>query len=223
MLFNLFFLFELFALVSCVYAYKKLDSNFKIFLPFLAFTVVYEFINIRYMHLLLWHHTNAWCNNFEGMIELAVYGQFMASLDKRKAYRRKIYIATVTGIVLILADIIFLHGFWMLATTSFVVQNMIQAALVFNYYYNLLHNMDDYEYPNLITFPPFLAATGLLVYSVVNCFYFIPFDFVVYQKSSPFLISAFTTTYVIHQISITFLNTLLGVSFLCFLRPKKLA
>ena len=209
--------FELFSLLSCIYAYKKLDNNFKIFLPFLTFVVVYELINIFFMRLVLWHHTNLWCHNFEGMIELAVYGQFMASLDKRKAYRRKVYIATITGIVVILADIVFLHGFWKLATAAFTIQNIIQAVLVFSYYYNLLHNMNDY--PDLITHPPFLAATGLLVYSVVNCFYFTTFDFVVYQKRYPFPMTVIT----IHEISITFLYTLLGVSFLCFLRPKKLA
>jgi heme A synthase len=170
-----------------------------------------------YLNLVLWHHTNAWCNNLEGIIELVVYGYFMASLDKRKPYKKKVYIAVAAGIVITLVDIFFIHGFWMLGTTAIIAQNIIQAVLVFNYYYNLIHNLD--EYPDLISYPPFLAATGLLLYSLANCFYFTTFDYLAYKKDYqyPMIVQ------VIHEISNVFLYTLLGVAFLCFLRTKKLS
>ena len=209
--------FELFAFLSCAYAYKKLDSNFKMFLPFLTFVIVYEFINAFFLNLVLRHHSNAWCNNLESLLEFLVYGRFMASLDKRKAYKRKVYITVAAGIIITFVDIFFIHGFWMLGTVAIIIQNMIRAVLVFNYYYSLVNSLDDY--PDLISYPPFLATTGLVVYSLVNCFYFITFDYLVYRKNYTFPM----TVYIIHELSCVFLYSLLGVSFLCFLRPKKLA
>ena len=217
MLFNLYFLFELFAFLSCAYAYKKLDNNFKIFLPFLAFVVVYEFINMCFLCLVLWHHSNAWCNNIEGIIELVVYGYFMASLDKRKPYRRRVYIAVAIGIILSLIDIIFIHDFWTFASIAIMIQNIILATLVCIYYYNLINNLG--EYPDLITFPPFLAATGLLLYSLSGFLYNTTFDYFAYQKNYPFL----KTMLIVQEISIAFIYTFLGISFLCFLRTKRLS
>jgi hypothetical protein len=217
MLSYIFFIFELSAFICCAFTYKKLDDNFKIFLPFLAFVVVYEFINMSYLNLLLWHHTNAWCNNLENIIELAVYGYFMASLYKGTTHRKKVYIAVIACLVITVIDIFFIQGFWTLCTIGVVLKNALLAILVCSYYYSLLNNSDDY--PDLITFPPFLATMGLLMYSLGNFFYYAFFDYLVHSKNHGFAILAL----VIPQIGCIFLYSLLTLSFLCFLKRGKLA
>jgi hypothetical protein len=216
MLYYIYFYFELFAFISCLYCYKRLDSNFKIFLPFLAFIVIYEFINMNYLHLLLWHHTNAWCNNVEVIIELAVYGWFMASLDKRKAYRKKVHIAVAASIAITLVDIFFIQGFWSLSTIAIILKNTLLAILVCVYYYNLLNNVNEHQ--DLLNFPPFLVTVGLLLYSLTNFFFYAFFNYLVYRNNYHFLKLA----QVIPQISCIFIYSPLGVAFLCFLRPRKL-
>jgi hypothetical protein len=210
-----YFFFELFAFICCLYAYRKLDGEFKIFLPFLAFVVVYELANIY--NLLLWHHTNAWCNNLEGIVELAVYGWFMASLDKRKAYRKRVYITVATGIIISLIDIFFIQSFWTLSTLAILLQNIILGTLVCVYFYNLLYNSD--EYPDLLRFPPFLTTVGLLLYSLANLFYYGTFDYLMAQKNY----HLFMLAHLVCEISCIFIYSLLGAAFLCFSRTKKLS
>jgi len=215
MLDYLYFFFELLALISCAYSYKKLDQNFKIFLPFLVFIVIYEFANIY--NWLNWHNTNAWCSNFEGIVELVVYGWFMASLDKRKQYRKKVYITVAAGIVITFVDMFFIQGFWNLGTIAIVIQNTILATLVCIYYHNLLNNND--EYLNLLRYPPFYATIGLLFYSLANFFYYAVFSYMLYKNNYYFYILA----RVITDIGCIFIYSLLAVSFLCFSRTKKLS
>ncbi|WPU94437.1 hypothetical protein SNE25_02735 [Mucilaginibacter sabulilitoris] len=215
MLDYLYFVFELLAFISCLRFYKKLDQNFRIFLPFLSFVIIYEYVNL--FNWLNWHNTNAWCNNFEGIIEMIVFGQFMASLDKRKAYRKKVYIAIAAGIVLTLIDMFFIQGFWTLGTIAIVVQNTILATLVCIYYYNLINNSD--EYLDLLSYPPFYATIGLLFYALTNFFYYAFFSYMMYVNNYHFYLVA----KVICDVGCIFLYSLLAVSFLCFSRTKKLS
>jgi hypothetical protein len=215
MLDYLYFFFELLALISCVYSYKKLDQNFKIFLPFLIFIVVYEYANIY--NWLMWNHSNAWCNNLEGIVELFVYGRFMASLDKRKQYRKKVYIAVAAGTVITLIDMFFIQGFWNLGTIAIVIQNGILATLVCIYYHNLINNTD--EYLDLLRYPRFYATIGLLFYALTNFFYYAVFSYMLYKNNYNFYILARVFT----DLGCVFIYSLLAVSFLCFSRTKKLS
>ena len=215
-MFYLYFFFELFAFICCVYAYKNLDSNFKIFLPFLAFVVVYEFTNMFFLKFLLLHHSNAWCNNLEGIVELLVYGQFMASLEKQKQYKRRMYLAVVICLLITLIDIFFIHSFWTLATVAISAQNIILATMAFVYLYNLFNHSD--EYPYLLSFPPFLVAIGLLLYSLTGYLYSATFDSLLAKNNYHF----FMIAHFVCEISCVFIYTFLGISFLCFTRSKKL-
>ena len=216
MLDSLYFFFELFAFICCVYAYKGLDSNFKIFLPFLAFVVVYEFINIFYIKLILLHHSNAWCNDLERVIELLVYGQFMASLDERKKYKKRVYMAIAIGLLITLIDIFFIHSFWTVTTIANSSQSIILATMAFVYLYNLFSHAD--EYPYLLLFPPFLASMGLLLYSLACYFYFAPFDNLLVKNNYHF----YPIAHLICEMACLFIYVFLGLAFLCFTRIKKL-
>lgn len=216
-MFYLYFFFELFAFACCVYAYKKLDRNFKIFLPFLAFVVVYEFLNIFFLKFLLLHHSNAWCNNLEGIVELLVYGQFMTSLDERKPHKNRVRIAVALGLLITLIDIFFIHSFWTLATIAIIAQNIILAALAFIYLVSLFNHAD--EYPDLLRFPPFLATIGLLLYSLTSYFYYATFDILLAKNNYQF----FMIAHLIAEVGCAFIYTFLGFAFLCFTRVKKLS
>jgi hypothetical protein len=207
--------FELFALISCAFCYKKLDNNFKIFLPFLVFIVLYEFANVY--NWLLIHHTNAWCNSLEGIVELAVLGYFIPSLDKRASYRKKAYAFVIAGIAFSFVDFFFIQGIWQLNTIAIVLQNTILAILVCVYYYNLINNTDDHL--DLLHYPPFYATIGLLFYSLTNFFYYAVFSYMVYKNNYEFYILARVLT----DLGCIFIYSLLAVSFLCFLRTKKLS
>jgi hypothetical protein len=210
---GLYIYFELFALICCIVSYKKLDKNFKIFLPFLVFVVIYEYVNIY--NWLLWHHTNAWCNNLEGILELGVYGYLIPSFDKRKTYRKKAYLFVAAGILFSFIDYFFLQGIWHLNTIAFVLQYSIVAILVCLYYFNLVKNSD--EYLDLLSYPPFYTTVGLLLYSLASFFYYCFFSYMVYKNNFHFYILA----KVMPTISSLILYTLLGVSFICFSRTKK--
>ena len=213
-MFYLSLVFELFALITCVHAYKRLDNNFKIFLPFLVFVVIYEFINVFFLKFLLLHHSNAWCNNLEGIIELVVYGQFIASLDKGKQYKMRVYMAIVIGIAITLIDIFFIHSFWTLATTAIIAQNIILATMSFVYLYNLISHKN--EYPYLLTFPPFLVATGLFLYSLTSYFYYASFDSLLVKNNHQF----FMIAHLVCEISCLYIYTFLSIAFICFARAE---
>ncbi|MEZ2335911.1 hypothetical protein AB6735_09750 [Mucilaginibacter sp. RCC_168] len=197
-----------------MHAYKKLDSNFKIFLPFLVFVVIYEFTNMFFQKFLLLHHSNGWCNNLEGIIELVVYGQFIASLDKGKQYKMRVYMAVVIGIAITLIDIFFIHSFWTLGTTAIIAQNIILATMSFIYLYNVISHAD--EYPHLLIFPPFLVATGLLLYSLTSYFYYASFDNLLAKNNHQF----FMIAHLVCEISCLYIYTFLSIAFICFARTQ---
>ncbi|WP_183561829.1 hypothetical protein [Mucilaginibacter sp. SP1R1] len=190
-----------------------MDKNFKWFLPFLIFVVIYEFVNM-YNWMLL-HNSNAWCNNLEGILELTLYGLFIASLHKKKAYRNRVYMVTLAGALLSLIDIVFIQGFWKLATIAMLIQNSILVVLVCIYFYSLFN--DDDENLNLITHPPFLVATGILFTSLGCFFYYATFSYMIYRNNYHFYILA----KVLPSISSLIFNSLLTFAFICFARAKK--
>ena len=167
------------------------------------------------MKLIILHHSNAWCNNLEGVIELLVYGQFMASLDERKKYKKRVYMAIAIGLFITLIDIFFIHSFWTVATVASASQSIILATMAFVYLYNLFKHSD--EYPYLLLFPPFLAAMGLLLYSLANYFYFASFDNLLVKNNYHF----FPIAHLICEMACLFIYVFLGLAFLCFTRVEK--
>lgn len=202
----IYFYFEFLAFGVCLYTYKKLDRNFKVFLPFLAFVVVYEFANIK--SWLLWRHTNAWCANFESIIEIIIYSRFLASLDKRKEYRKKIDIALFIVVVFSFIDMLFIQGFFAMNTIAMVFQYCLLTILVCLYYSHLINNVD--ESLDIIRYPPFWATAGILFYALAFIFYHIAFSYMVYKQNYHFYLLAL----VIPNIACLILYSLLSIAFI---------
>ncbi|NHA07767.1 hypothetical protein G7092_28470 [Mucilaginibacter sp. HC2] len=206
MLDYIYFYFELFAFFVCLYTYKKLDRNFKVFLPFLAFIVIYEFANIKYWTL--WHHTNVWCYNLESIIETIIYTHFISALDKRKPYRKKVHIALFIIVLFSFIDMAFIQGFFMLNTIAMVLQNSMLTVLVCLYYFNLINNID--EKLDIVRYPPFWATAGILFYALSFMLYHVAYSYMAYKQNYHFLILAT----VIPDIACLILYSLLSVAFI---------
>jgi hypothetical protein len=213
MLNSLYFFFECFAFICCLFVYKSLDKNFKGFLPFLAFIVIYEFANIK--DWMLWRHTNTWCNNFEGLIEVTFYSRFIASLDKRTSYRKKVTYLLLIVLIISFIDMLFIQGIFSGNTIAGVVQCSFLAILICIYYYNLINNSD--EYLDLIHYPPFLATIGILFYTIATVFYQAAFSYMVYKNNYQF--------YIIYKVvtngTCVILYSMLSAAFICQYRKTK--
>ena len=206
MLDYIYFYFELFAFFVCLYTYKKLDRNFKVFLPFLAFIVIYEFANLKYWTL--WHHTNAWCSNLETIIEIVIYTRFISALDTRKSYKKSVNIVLFIIVLFSFIDMIFIQGFFMLNTIAIVLQYSMLTVLVCLYYFKLINNVD--ESLDIIRHPPFWATAGILFYTLAFLFYYIAFSYMAYKQNYKFFILA----QVIPNIACLILYSLLSVAFI---------
>ena len=206
MLDYIYFYFELFAFFVCLCTYKKLDRNFKIFLPFLAFIVIYEFASLKYWTL--WHHTNAWSNNLESIIEVVIYTRFISTLDKRKPYRKNVRLVLFIIVFFSFIDMIFIQGFFMLNTIAMVLQYSMLTVLVCLYYFNLINNVD--ENLDIIRYPPFWATAGILFYALAFIFYHVAFSYMAYKHNYHFFILA----QVIPNIACLILYSLLSVAFI---------
>jgi len=206
MLDSIYFYFELFAFFVCLYTYKKLDRNFKVFLPFLSFIVIYEFANLKYWTL--WHHTNAWCSNLESIIEIIIYTRFISALDKRKQYRKNVRIVLFIVVLFSFIDMIFIQGFFMLNTIAMVIQYSMLTVLVCLYYFNLMNNVD--ENLDIIRYPPFWATAGILFYALAFIFYHVAYSYMAYKQNYQFFLLA----QVIPNIACLILYSLLSVAFI---------
>ena len=198
-----------------LYAYKKMDSNFKWLLPYFAFEIVYEFANMR--GWLIINHTNAWCNNLWEIVEFALFAIFITSLDERTSYKKKTHILVAVTILFIFIDVFFIQGFWKRATIAIVLEGLVIVSLICNYYYNLLE--EAREHLVLLKHPPFLVTTGLLFYFLSNAAFYACFSFMVYKNNYHFYILAA----IIPGLSNLLLNSLLIYAFLCFSKTKKLS
>jgi hypothetical protein len=215
MLYNFYFISLIVTFFCCLYAYKKLDKNFKWFLPYLAFIIVYESASI--FRLLIWRHTNSWCMNVVMLMEFILFTYFLTSLVKKESYKKRVYFLASIVILLSLIDMIFIQGVWKLNTIAAVLQNLFILTLVFIYYSNLF--AEAREHLVLLKHPPFLVATGLLFYFLSNTFFYSCFSYMAYKNNYHFLI----LTRTIMGLSNLLLNLLLIYAFLCFSKKRKAA
>ncbi|QEM13566.1 hypothetical protein [Mucilaginibacter rubeus] len=204
------------ALMCCLFAYKSLDRRFKWLLPLLAFDVIYNHPAVFKFQII--NHTNAWCNNFDDILEFVFYSIFIMSFGKDEERKRKGYIAMGVIVLFSLVDIFVIQGFWKRATIAIVVQNLFGIWLICNYYYRLLNDDND-EYIELITHPPFLAITGIFFFYLAMTFYYACFSFMVYKNNYHFYLLAMTLL----NLNSLIINGLFSFSFICFFRKNNLS
>ncbi|QEC76853.1 hypothetical protein [Mucilaginibacter ginsenosidivorax] len=161
--------------------------------------------------------SNAWCNNLEGLLELALFTWFLASLVKNERYRKSVYKFAAIPILLSLVDIVYIQGFFKRATIAIVLQGIFLVVLICIYYRSLFEEAD--ERLALLKHPPFLAATGLLFFFLSNTLFYACFSYMIYKNNYHFYIVATS----IPGISNLLLNGLLAYAFLCSYNNKRIA
>ncbi|MDN3581935.1 hypothetical protein [Mucilaginibacter flavus] len=192
--------------------YKKLPNLYKWLTWYQLFAFFYELATAS--KLLIWHHTNSWCNNMEGVVELVLFTHLLASFPELKPHKRKIFI--VEGLVLIFTfiDIAFIQGFFKLATIATVVQGIFLLVLAFAYYYLLLDEAAEDQ--KLMYNPDFLFTTGLSLYLLGTTFFYACFSYMAYKHNHAFLIIA---RIIPGTVNIIF-NVLIGLALLSFFKKK---
>ena len=196
----------------CAYSYQRLETNFKWFLPFLAFCVLYETANE--FNLFLINHTDTWAANIEENLEFILISRFLASLSDKLRYKRAVYFIMCIIFIGAAINIAFVQGFWALNTITMVTEALTIVTLIFNYYYQLFEKAE--EGLNLLKSPTFLIVTGLLFYFLGKFFFYSCYSFMAYKNNYNFYILAAT----IPALSNLLLNFMLIYGFLCARRNK---
>jgi len=213
MLEYLYFYVELIAFLCCIICYKKLQPNYKYFLPFLFFIILFEFACIK--DWLIWHESNTWSINFECLYEFVFYSIFIIASKKKKITKRKITIAMLLCICLSLVDVFIIQGFWHLATIGILLQYSIMITLVCNIFYNWVKNAD--ENMSLLTLPDFWVYTGLLFFCLIEFLFYSAYAYMVYKNNYLYYILFKVSS----NVAVVVLYSFLSISFVCSLRTKK--
>ncbi len=192
--------------------YKKLPKLYKWLTWYQLFAFVYELASA--FKLLIWHHTNSWCNNMEGIVELVLFTHLLASFNQFKPYKRRIYLFEALVLIFTFIDIAFIQGFFKLDTIATVVQGVFLLILAFAYYYQLLDKAGEDE--KLMYNPDFLFTTGLSLYLLGTTFFYACFSYIAYKHNHAFLIVA---RIIPNMVNILF-NILIGLALLSFFKKK---
>ncbi|GAA3971654.1 hypothetical protein [Mucilaginibacter dorajii] len=203
----------LFSFACGLLNYNRLPKAYKWLTIYQLFAFCYELAIAN--KLLIWHHTNSWCNNLEGVIELLLFTYLLASFNELKPYKKAIYL--VEGLVLIFTfvDIAFIQGFFKFDTIATVVMGIFLLILVFAYYYLLLTEATEDQ--KLLYTPDFLMASGLSLYLLGTTFFYACFSYMAYKNNPTFLIVARTIPNLANLIFVL----LITLALLCFFRKKK--
>lgn len=193
--------------VAC---YKRLPTAYKWLTAYQLFAFCYELASTN--SLLIWHNTDSWCNNLEGIVELVLFTYLLACFKELTPYKKIIYLGEGLVLIFTFIDIAFMQGFFKLDTVATVVQGVFMLLLIFVYYYLLLK--DAHEDQRLIYNPDFLMATGLLLYLLGGTFFYACFSFIAYNNNPTFLIVA---RIIPSAVNLLF-NLLILLAFLCFIK-----
>jgi hypothetical protein len=208
------YLLSLLVAFACgLIAYKRLPKAYKWLTIYQLFAFFYELAITN--KLLIWHHTNSWCNNLEAIVELLLFTRMLTSFKELQPYKKTISI--IEGLVLFFTfiDIVFIQGFFKLGTIATVIQGIFLLILVFAYYYLLLKEAAEDQ--KLLYNPDFLMATGLLLYLLGTTFFYACFSYIAYNHNPTFLI----VQRIIPDLVNLIFNTLIALALACFWKRNR--
>ena len=209
-----YFFFECIALLAAIFKYNKLkDSNYKYFLPYLLFIVIYEYGTIRDWFYI--DHSNLYITNITEIAGFLFYGIFLYKLIKSKAYKKIINGLIIFSIISSLINMVFIQGFWKLDTVTILLQFAIIISIVCMYFYELMNSMEITA--PLTKMPGFWLNTGLLFFCLAQFLFYSSFALMAYKGNEQYII-LFS---VIANIANAILYSCLTICFLCFNRMNK--
>lgn len=212
MMYDLFFVFQIIALIVCLTVYNKLGFPYKYFAPFLFILTLYESavlfggFNIA--------EVNGLGFNFYTSTEFIFYSMILFSLMRNKLHKKIFFYVLVFTLSITLVNIIFLNRAKTFDSYTFTLQAFIIITACCMYYYNKMRDA-----PNevlIIKEPTFWLYTGLLFY-YLGCFLF----FTSYSSMADVKSPTYLVLYrIVINVSNIILYTCLIKLFLCFRQTK---
>jgi hypothetical protein len=215
---SFYFWVELSALLVCVFCYHRFNiTRYKLFLPYLFIIVLYELGNVFKMFGIQKHKSNVWIANFEFLFEYVFYSYFILAVEKNKRVLSGLILMTLGCVAFTLVDIFFIQGIFQLGTFAIILQYSVLITLVCRFFYV---KMQDFEHSgSLLSDPDFWVHTGLLFFFLAEFMFFASYAQMAYKKEYTyvFLFKIFT------NVALLILYSCFSISFLCFIRTKKIS
>ena len=209
MLNQIYIFFEILSFIVSIVQFSKFkNTQYKYFVPFLLFIVIYEYGTIENWFSI--KHTNLWAANISMFIFFLFFSVFLLSLVKTEKFKKWITGAILLSVFFSILNIVFVQGFWKLDTITILFQFAILIVLTFVYFYELMNYA--VVQISIISLPGFWLNTGLLFFCLANFLLYASFAFLADKKIINFL-DLFA---IIANLAIAILYSCLTISFLCF-------
>jgi hypothetical protein len=205
---------EVGALLACIINYKRFQlTRYKLFLPYLASILLYEYGAANKWFGIGPTKSNLWMVNFEILYEYVFYSFFIISAYRNRGEKKIFSIITFCTCIFTIIDIFFIQGFMKLCSIAIVVQYGLLIIMVCRFFYMLMQEFD--KDTSLLRKPDFWVNTGLLFFFLAEFLFFASFNL---AYTRPHFFSALF--HVISGVANIILYSCLIISFLCF-RPIK--
>ena len=216
-MFDIYFYFELLALIAALVKFKPLLNNgYTPFLPFLVFIVIYETISFNDLYLI--NGSNIWMVNLVTTVEYLFYSLFIRSLLKSPFYKKAILVTIIISLFYNLTSLFFIHGLLNLNISAIIIQTIIIIIITGRYFWELM------EVPfssslSIIKLPGFWLNTGVLFFYLGEFMFFASYSYMAYKHNGDYLY----LWRFISNMANAVLYTCLTVSFLCLSPTRKLS
>jgi hypothetical protein len=211
LVFSYYVFFQIAALLVALYQYPKIkDTQYKYFIPYLLFIVVYETGQLNNWFVI--NHMNLWIINIAMTISFLFYSFFLLNIIRTISFKKWIKRAVFLSILCSLIDMTVIQDFWHLNTIAILLQLGILIMITCLYFYELLNYTE--ETLSIVRLPEFWLNTGLLFYCLVSFLSFSAFAYLAYSGNQEYqlLFDIFA------DITNIILYSCLIVTFICFNR-----
>lgn len=208
---------EVGAIIVCLFCFKNFNhTRYKVFLPYLALILLYEYGGSHKWFGIGPNKSNLWAVNIEITFEYLFYSFFIISAYREKKEKKRFTIITLSTFAFTLIDICFIQGITKLCSIAIVIQYALLIIMVCRYFYILMQDFD--KETALLRNPDFWVNTGLLFFFLAEFLFFASFNL---AYSRPQLFSEIF--HVVSGVANIILYSCLIISFLCHRRIKTMS
>lgn len=211
-MFDLFFIFQVIALLTCLIVYNNLVYPYRYFAPFLFVNTTYQLIT--QLGWISSNNSRIWSYNIFTSTEFIFYSLILHSLLKKNKHKTVLYYALVFTLICTLAYIVMLRKFNDLNTYIFSLQAFVIITSCCMYYFYKVR--DARNSVLIIKEPTFWLYTGLLFYYLGEFLFFASYSYTVNKQSPDYLI----LYRIVVNVSNIILYSCLIKLFLCFSQKR---
>jgi hypothetical protein len=201
--------FEVLAFLVALLKFSKIKhTEYRYFVPYLLFVVVFEMGSIFNWFTI--KHQNLWSANITMTISFLYYSFFLFFTIKTQSFKKWIARLTSLSIFCAFVNMSFFQGFWKLDTVTILMQFAVIILITCLYFYELMNYTEKTLV--IIKLPGFWLNTGLLFFCLAEFLFFSAFAYMAYEKNYHYLL----LFHVISNIANAILYSCLTISFICF-------